>query len=84
MAQQLIGGGQPQVQLPFMQIPPAAGWQVVPQVPQLSGSVLKLTHLGGVPQAVIEIGQAHLPETQTWPPLHTTPQAPQLLLPRGR
>ena len=63
------------VQLPFEQVPLA---QLVPQLPQLAGSVWVST------QALLQkdwpLGQAQLPFEQDWPLAQALPQLPQLAL----
>src|SRR6185312_2188088 len=49
---------------------------VLPQVPQLAGSVCVSVQV--VPHAVWPPSQTQLPATQLWPSLHMTPHAPQL------
>src|SRR5262249_58313456 len=60
--------------------PPTQSWPLGPcrpQLPQLLGSLLVLTH---VPlQRLCPDGQVQLPPLQLWPPPQTRPQTPQLL-----
>ena len=49
---------------------------VWPQLPQLPGSLCRLTQLPL--QSVLGLGQTHWPLTQTWPFVQALPHAPQL------
>lgn len=70
-----VGGGE---HWPFEQISPAG--QLLLQIPQWSGSVLRLKHPST--QAVFPAGQSSIqfPFTQAWPCGHLLLQYPQLLL----
>ncbi len=52
--------------------------QRLPQAPQLATSLAVLTHVPE--QLVCPVGQPQRPAAQTCPPVHATPQAPQLAL----
>jgi hypothetical protein len=61
--------------------PPAHAWpgpHAMPQPPQFAGSAEVVTHWPL--QLVCPGPQRHMPDWQLVPPVHTTPQAPQLLL----